>query len=130
MSTAHHYLMCVLSRHGGVDVRRLGFVMGVLAAMAAAASTVSALEEQRGPVPSVVSPDAPKAEVQDQAGAAKTDSGTEIRIPGLGKLGTLPKMDFGLELLYGADDAKPAQETQPQEGDQGLMIHGSVKHNF
>jgi hypothetical protein len=130
MSTAHHYLMCVLSRHGGVDVRRLVLVMGVLAAMAAAASTVSALEEQRGPVPPAATPDAAKAQVQDQTGPAKSDGGTEIRIPGLGKLGTLPKMDFGLELLYGADDAKPAQDAQPQDGDQGLMIHGSVKHNF
>jgi hypothetical protein len=118
------------SEHRGVDVRRLGLVMGLLAAMAAAANTVNALEEQRGAVPLAATPDAPKAQVQDQTAPAKNDDGTEIRIPGLGKLGTLPKMDFGLELLYGADDAKPAQDAQPQDGDQGLMIHGSVKHNF
>ena len=28
-----------------------------------------------------------------------TPPGTEIRIPGLGKVGVLPKLDFGLELL-------------------------------
>jgi hypothetical protein len=130
MSTAHHLLMCVLSRHGGVTVRRLGLVIGVLVAMAAAASAVDALEEQRGPVPAGAGPDVPKAQVQDQAGPDKSDGGTEIRIPGLGKLGTLPKMDFGLELLYGADDAKPAQDAHPQDNDQDLMIHGSVKHRF
>jgi hypothetical protein len=52
----------------------------------------------------------------------------------LGKLGTLPKMDFGLELLYGAADGKPAQDNtiDPQDHDdqQDLMIHGTVKHRF
>ena len=63
--------------------------------------------------------------------AAKSDAGTEIRIPGLGKLGTLPKMDFGLELLYGADDPKPSESTEPQDDrQQDMMIHGSVKHRF
>src|SRR4029079_11961281 len=122
--------MCVLSRHRGVDVRRLSLAMGVLAAMVVAASTATALEEQRGAMPAAATPDAPKAQAQEQ-GAAKNDGGTEIRIPGLGKLGTLPKMDFGLELLYGADDPKPSEATEPQDDrQQDLMIHGSVKHRF
>ncbi len=123
--------MCVLPKHGGVDVRRLGLVIGMLVAMAAAASQGAiALEEQRGQVPAGVPvPDAPKA-LEDQA-AAKSDAGTEIRIPGLGKLGTLPKMDFGLELLYGAAEGKSPQESaDPQDHDQDLMIHGTVKHRF
>ena len=33
----------------------------------------------------------------------KAAAGSEIRIPGLGKIGVLPKLDFGLELLYGAN---------------------------
>jgi hypothetical protein len=104
--------------------------MGVLAAMVVAASTATALEEQRGAMPAAATPDAPKAQAQEQ-GAAKNDGGTEIRIPGLGKLGTLPKMDFGLELLYGADDPKPSEATEPQDDrQQDLMIHGSVKHRF
>jgi hypothetical protein len=104
--------------------------MGVLAAMVAAASSATALEEQRGAMPAGASPDA-KAQVQEQSGPAKSDAGTEIRIPGLGKLGTLPKMDFGLELLYGAEDPKPPESTEPQDDrQQDLMIHGSVKHRF
>lgn len=63
--------------------------------------------------------------------AAKPDAGTEIRIPGLGKLGVLPKMDFGLELLYGAADQKPSGPPQgtpdPQED---LTVRGTVKHRF
>jgi hypothetical protein len=31
-------------------------------------------------------------------------SGTEVKIPGLGTVGVLPKLDFGLELLYGASE--------------------------
>ena len=36
----------------------------------------------------------------------KLDSGTKIRVPGLGVIGEIPKMDFGLELLYGASQPK------------------------
>jgi hypothetical protein len=131
ISTAHHYVMCMLSRHRGVNVRRFVLAMGVLVAFVAAASTAGALEEQRGALPADVPDAAVKAQVQDQNDSAKSDAGTEIRIPGLGKLGTLPKMDFGLELLYGADDSKPAQEAEPQDnGQQDMLIHGSVKHRF
>lgn len=62
---------------------------------------------------------------------APKDEGTEIRIPGLGRLGVLPKMDFGLELLYGAAEQKPAgvPEAAPNPDDD-LMIRGTVKHRF
>ncbi|WP_343062331.1 hypothetical protein [Hyphomicrobium methylovorum] len=113
-------------------MKRFCLVMGALALLAAAAATAAtALEEQRGPAP-VIGPDGTKAQVQDQSAPAKSE-GTEIRIPGLGKLGTLPKMDFGLELLYGAaDGGRPANENEsPATDDQrDLMIHGTVKHRF
>jgi len=125
--------MCVLSKHGGVDVRRLILVTGMLAAVAAAASTnVFSMEEQRGAIPGGVSvPDAPKAQEQDTSAPAKSQ-GTEIRIPGLGKIGTLPKMDFGLDLLYGAaEDTNRAADPDANSDDQkDLMIHGSVRHRF
>lgn len=118
-------------------MRRLGLALVVLVAIFAARSTdVIAMEEQRGAVPAGVPvPDAPKAQEQEEAAPSQSDSGTEIRIPGLGKIGTLPKMDFGLDLLYGAaeDDNKVAPEfTNPPEGDdqRDLMIHGTVKHRF
>jgi len=38
-------------------------------------------------------------------------SGTEVRIPGLGKLGVLPKFDFGLELLYGEQKTSSKRPT-------------------
>jgi hypothetical protein len=128
--------MCVLSKHGGVYVRRLRLVLGMLAALAAVASTdVIAMEEQRGAVPGGVAvPDAPKAQEQDQSSPQKSDTGTEIRIPGLGKIGTLPKMDFGLDLLYGAAEDGNKSPDVPDSHDtdeqRDMMIHGSVKHRF
>lgn len=124
----------MLPRHCGVFVGRLGLVIGMLVALATAASTGAiALDEQRMSVPNM-GPDGPKAQVQDQS-APRSDEGTEIRIPGLGKLGTLPKMDFGLELLYGAaGDGKTDQNAEPPSNgpdvQQDLMIHGSMKHRF
>ena len=66
--------------------------------------------------------------VTTEGTAPKSAVGTEVRIPGLGKLGVLPKMDFGLELLYGANESKqPEPIEQPAED---LTIRGTVKHNF
>ena len=56
--------------------------------------------------------------------------GTEVRIPGLGKLGNLPKMDFGLELLYGATETKQPEAQPRDETRDDLTIRGSVKHQF
>jgi hypothetical protein len=131
----------MLERHRGVIVRRLGLVLIVLAVLLAAerSTDVMAMEEQRGAIPGGISvPDAaPKAQEQEDSVPAKTETGTEIRIPGLGKIGTLPKMDFGLDLLYGAVEdqnskATPDFPSGPQDSDdkRDIMIHGSVKHNF
>ncbi len=102
------------------------------AALVAIAGTASfALEEQKAAAPQAPAADGTGAAVQSAAPAAKADSGTEIRIPGLGKLGTLPKMDFGLELLYGATETEKAQEPAKIEEDPSdLTIRGSVKHRF
>lgn len=65
---------------------------------------------------------------QSEQNKTKGKSGIEINIPGIGKLGVLPKLDFGLELLYGANEPK-ATEEQSQTGDD-VRIRGSVKHRF
>lgn len=63
---------------------------------------------------------------------AGESSGAVVRIPGLGKLGVLPKMDFGLELLYGANeiDNSVEQPKSPVDEDDELTIRGTVKHRF
>ncbi|MDX2309362.1 MAG: hypothetical protein NW216_14070 [Hyphomicrobium sp.] len=87
----------------------------------AAAATPQAAPAQSAPVDMQLSP----------AEAPKASEGTEVRIPGLGTLGVLPKMDFGLELLYGADGAKqPEAAPLPDGSSDGLEIRGTVKHKF
>ncbi|MFM9937880.1 MAG: hypothetical protein ACKVP7_00120 [Hyphomicrobiaceae bacterium] len=61
--------------------------------------------------------------------------GTEIRIPGLGRLGVLPKFDFGLELLYGVNESKDNEPVVRQPGasprnDDDVQIRGSLKHRW
>lgn len=55
--------------------------------------------------------------------------GTEVKIPGLGTVGVLPKLDFGLELLYGANEQKgPIPDKSPEAGD--VQLRGTIKHRF
>ena len=78
---------------------------------------------------------APAGKVLDLGTTAPPSSkstGTEVRIPGLGTLGVLPKLDFGLELLYGVNEDKRLEtEKGPQEpADDGMQIRGTLKHRF
>lgn len=68
-----------------------------------------------------------------EAEAIETGKGVELRIPGIGSLGTLPRLDFGLELLYGATDQQILlQESTPEEPDpaEDITIRGTLKHRF
>lgn len=110
-----------------------------LAAALVAGHGAYAFQEQKGstaqpteaaPAPAETAPGDDKAGLSDEAGV-KPEAGTEIRIPGLGKLGVLPKMDFGLELLYGAAEAQPSGQPAPAVNpEDDLTVRGSVKHRF
>lgn len=111
-----------------------------LAAALAVGHGAFAFQEQKGstpppaeaaptPAPAEAAPADGKAGLSDEA-AAKPETGTEIRIPGLGKLGVLPKMDFGLELLYGAAENQPAGQPEAAKPEDDLTVRGSVKHRF
>lgn len=110
-------------------------------ALATASSSAYAFQEQKSggtPEAAPASPATPTAPAAKELGLSpdettvKPATGTEVRIPGLGKLGVLPKMDFGLELLYGAaDPGKPAETQQSPSGDQDdLTIRGTIKHRW
>jgi hypothetical protein len=112
----------------------LGYI-GIGVALALASTSTLAFQEQGGAAPVTPAP----AEAQSPPPSDKSvgfstpkvegeDSGTEVRIPGLGKLGVLPKMDFGLELLYGANET--TKQPEREEPAEDLTIRGSVKHNF
>jgi hypothetical protein len=61
-------------------------------------------------------------------GEAKSGD-TELNIPGIGSVGSLPKLDFGLELLYGAG-AGQAPDKQLDEKNDDVLIKGTIKHRF
>jgi hypothetical protein len=113
----------------------------MVAALVIGAPSAYAFEETRGgaaPPGASVAPTAPTAgpgkSLQLDLGGGATaapSTGTEVRIPGLGKLGILPKLDFGLELLYGVNEQTPEQRAiQPQQGDDGVGIRGTLRHRF
>lgn len=85
---------------------------------------------QETELPSAAAPgarvDAPAADYAAPDVKAPGEEGNSITIPGFGKVGTLPKLDFGLELLYQEDEPKAVT---PQ-GDDGLSIKGRLKHSF
>jgi hypothetical protein len=76
----------------------------------------------------------PQADLNDPLANVEKPSGTEIKIPGIGSVGTLPKLDFGLELLYGKGAPEGFQFDQHSldqhspEGD--VQIKGVLSHKF
>ena len=113
--------------------------MGVGAALALASTSAFAFQEQQsGGAPAPAAPAAVPPTAQDKGVELTTPSaaekgaaaGTEVRIPGLGKLGVLPKMDFGLELLYGANEAKQPDAVEREAPADDLTVRGTIKHNF
>ena len=106
----------------------------IVAVLALASSASFAFQEQKAAAPAGTSPavgvvDAPAAAVAE--GAAS--KGTAVRIPGLGTLGVIPKMDFGLELLYGVADASSSvkrPEAKNTDAGEDVLIRGSIKHKF
>lgn len=109
-----------------------GIVGASLLAMASTAAL--AFQEQqvggaagaKSPAAAVVTPE-PAAPISIPVPAAP---GTEIRIPGLGRLGVIPKLDFGLELLYGANDVKRKVEEKTEQEDSQVLIRGTLKRKF
>ena len=63
--------------------------------------------------------------------ASSSEQGTDIWIPGLGVVGKMPKVNFGLELLYG-DKNQPelSDESAFELLDDELTIKGTLKHRF
>src|SRR5687768_7333589 len=55
-------------------------------------------------------------------------TGTDVRTPGLGTVSVLPKLDFGLELLYGANEQKGLHQDKTSPDD--VQIRGTIKHRF
>ena len=56
-----------------------------------------------------------------------------IWIPGIGVVGKMPKLDFGLEMLYGAQKTQedaPHAARELEEFDSDFAIKGTIKRKF
>ena len=114
---------------------------GLIAAITAGSTGASAFTETQTPPPATAQPvpngNAAPLQLQkpeDGAGLSLNapgdakSGGTELNIPGVGRIGNLPKLDFGLELLYGGGTAGPEKPTNEQNDD--VLIKGTIKHRF
>lgn len=120
-------------------VKSTGRMVGIAVAVALIAGAALAFEpQQAGPASKpdasapALSPDLNKelGLTDPMAPLPKQGPGTEVRIPGLGVIGVIPKMDFGLELLYGASE--PSNRGLPTDDADGgdLAVKGRVKRSF
>lgn len=114
----------------------MGFIriIAAIGVVALASTAAFAFQEQtQGGAAPAASVGVGASVAEPAAGSPVTpkSGGTEIRIPGLGRLGTLPKLDFGMELLYGANEASKAAVPGGEAAEaDGVAIRGSVKHKF
>ncbi len=111
----------------------------MMLSLALTASPASAFTEQQVVVPQgqpqteaqkPAAPGLPPVALTDPNTAAPKTEGTNVTIPGLGSVGVLPKLDFGLELLYGPQDGAERAPIEPQANDGDLQIKGTIKHRF
>ena len=112
-------------------------LIAVLLAAGALAQPAHAFQEGTAERPATSAPasEAPKGAPAGKGMGLKVPemsigqgTGTEVRIPGFGKVGVLPKLDFGLELLYGATDARGLPEEKSEPSD--VQVRGTIKHRF
>jgi hypothetical protein len=71
----------------------------------------------------------PQTQLNDPLSQVGKDKGTELKIPGIGSVGAFPKLDFGLELLYGPKNGPDALQLD-QHGQEDLQIKGTLTHKF
>jgi hypothetical protein len=103
-----------------------------VAALVLASTATLAFQEQQTAAPVAKSGAAAQLDVPSVVVPEGASKGTPVRIPGLGTLGVIPKMDFGLELLYGvADASNPVKRPDPKNSDvDDVLIRGAIKHKF
>lgn len=106
--------------------------VGVLTAILAANASALAFQELPEAPPPEVSYGAvesmPQSAALQSTGGSATQS-TERQSTGLLNLGILPKLDIGLELLYGNNQQAEAQDPMADESGD-VTVLGKVKRRF
>ncbi len=72
----------------------------------------------------------PQADLNDPLSQVGKSRGTELTIPGIGSVGTLPKLDFGLELLYGSKSGPEGLQLDQHGQESDVGIKGTLTHKF
>ena len=114
----------------------MGAVLALLAQPSLAFKVTTVGGDSAQPAPSAAPLETPKAPAVPDKGlnlkvpelSIGKGTGTEVRIPGFGTVGVLPRLDFGLELLYGATETKGLPQEKSDPGD--VQIRGTIKHRF
>jgi hypothetical protein len=114
-----------------ISYRRLAAIAGLLGTLAqpALAWQERSIGGTDRPAAGVsAAPSAPKLNLELPDANAGSGAGTEIRIPGIGTLGVLPKFDLGFELLYGSNEpaVRPDEKSQPSD----VQLRATLKHRF
>jgi hypothetical protein len=113
--------------------RASAFTAGVLAALWMSAAPALAFEETPAapaPTPPQVMPEAksPAAALQSpQPGTAPSTAPTGAKVFGFS---LLPKLDFGLELLYSAPQPAELQQGAIADENGELSVLGKIKRHF
>lgn len=117
-------------------MRTLLIISGLLAAWMMSPGAAAAFEQipaapapESGSSASAPPEEAPElANPRGPAGSSGELQKKEWSIPGLGSMEFLPKLDFGLELMYGEPSREHVDEkTMPEDG---VRIRGSFKRRF
>ena len=127
---ALHRLRIVLTAGGLAAALAVGVCGDAYAFTETAVPPAKPQASQPAPAPQLQPPSADKDLKLTDPNDSKS-GGTELRIPGIGSLGTVPKLDFGLDLLYGAGgDQAPEQQRPLENENQDVTIKGTIRHRF
>jgi hypothetical protein len=125
---AQHHLKLIIAAGGLVAALTAGGSSGARAFTETTVPPAQSQPAQPAPQLQMQKPEGGSGFALVNPGDAK-GGGTELSIPGIGSVGTLPKLDFGLDLLYGAG-SDPLQERPQENESRDVTIKGTIKHRF
>ena len=116
-------------------MRKVALAAGVIAALLVGAAPALAFQETPEAPPEILSvtPDPskdPAMQMQTPAAAPAAAQPAEKSGAKVFGFNILPKMDFGLELLYSQQPMELQQATPLQEENEDLTVLGKVKRHF
>ena len=116
-------------------MRKVALAAGVIAALLVGAGPALAFQETPEAPPEILSitPDPGKDPAMQMQTPATAPAGAQHAEKSGAKVfgfNILPKMDFGLELLYSQQPMELQQATPLQEDNEDLTVLGKVKRHF